>query len=42
MRKNGAGMADIKKIKEIIDPHKEPDKQFFLELLDSDKQCTYE
>lgn len=42
MRKNGAGMADIKKIKEIVDPHKEPDKQFFLDLLDSEKQWTSE
>ena len=39
---NGAGMADINKIKKIIDPHKEPDKQFFLDLLDSEKQLNYE
>ena len=35
-------MADIKKIKKIIDPHKEPDKQFFLDLLDDEKQEAYE
>ena len=35
-------MIDIKKIKRIIDPHKEPDKQFFLDLLDADKQENYE
>ena len=35
-------MADIKRIKKIIDPHKEPDKQFFLDLLDSEKQLAWE
>ena len=35
-------MADLKKIKKILDPHKEPDKQFFLDLLDNDKQVEYE
>ena len=35
-------MADIKTIKKILDPHKEPDKQFFLDLLDADKQAVCE
>ena len=35
-------MADLKKIKKILDPHKEPDKQFFLDLLDNDRQVEYE
>lgn len=35
-------MADFNTIKKIIDPHKEPDKQFFLDLLDDDKQAAYE
>lgn len=35
-------MADINKIKKLIDPHKEPDKQFFLDLLDDEKQTAYE
>lgn len=35
-------MADIKELKNLIDPHKEPDKQFFLDLLDDDKQSAYE
>ena len=35
-------MADINKIKRIIDPHKVPDKQFFLDLLDADKQTACE
>ena len=35
-------MADLNKIKKIIDPHKEPDKQFFLDLLDGDRQTAYE
>ena len=35
-------MADYNKIKKIIDPHKEPDKHFFLDLLDADKQTAYE
>ncbi len=35
-------MADIEDIKKIIDPHKEPAKQFFLDLLDYDKQWDYE
>ena len=35
-------MADFKRIKKLIDPHKEPDKQFFLDLLDVQKQESYE
>ena len=35
-------MIDIKRIKKIIDPHKEPNKQFFLDLLDKDKQEAFE
>lgn len=35
-------MPDIKLLKNLIDPHKEPDKQFFLDLLDGDKQRAYE
>ncbi|MCD8041072.1 MAG: AAA family ATPase [Clostridia bacterium] len=35
-------MADFKKVKNLINPHKEPDKQFFLDLLDDDKQLSYE
>lgn len=35
-------MTDIREIKKIIDPHKEPTKQFFLDLLDSEKQWSYE
>ena len=35
-------MADFKSLKNSINPHKEPDKQFFLELLDGDKQWEYE
>ncbi|MCD7729824.1 MAG: AAA family ATPase [Clostridia bacterium] len=35
-------MADYKQIKKLIEPHKEPDKQFFLDLLDDDKQLEYE
>ena len=41
-QKTGARMADIKTIKKILDPHKEPDKQFFLDLLDVDKQAVCE
>ncbi|MCD8286853.1 MAG: UvrD-helicase domain-containing protein [Clostridia bacterium] len=35
-------MADIEKLKNFISPHKEPDKQFFMDLLDMDKQVEYE
>ncbi len=35
-------MPDLKMLKNLIDPHKEPDKQFFLDLLDADKQRAYE
>lgn len=35
-------MTDIEEIKNLIDPHKEPDKQFFLDLLDENKQNAAE
>ena len=35
-------MADLKELKNLIDPHKEPDKQFFLDLLDQNKQGAAE
>lgn len=35
-------MADIQTLKNLIDPHKEPDKQYFLDLLDGDKQWQAE
>ncbi len=35
-------MADLEQLKRILDPHKTPDKQFFLDLLDGDKQREYE
>lgn len=35
-------MADFKTVKNLIEPHKEPDKQFFSDLLDSEKQQAYE
>lgn len=35
-------MADFKTVKNLIEPHKEPDKQFFSDLLDSKKQQAYE
>ena len=35
-------MADFKTVKNLIDPHKEPDKQFFSDLLDGEKQQAYE
>ncbi len=35
-------MTDIEEIKHLIDPHKEPDKQFFLDLLDENKQNAAE
>ncbi len=35
-------MADYKKLKNSINPHKEPDKSFFLDLLDGEKQWNYE
>lgn len=35
-------MADLKDIKNLIDSHKEPTKEFFLDLLDGDKQREYE
>ena len=35
-------MADFKELKNLIDPHREPDKQFFSDLLDDDKQSAFE
>ena len=35
-------MAEFKDVKNLINPEKEPDKQFFLDLLDDDKQRVYE
>ncbi len=35
-------MADLNDIKKIIDPHKRPDKRFFLDMLDGAKQKAYE
>jgi len=35
-------MTDFQKLKNLIDPKKQPDKQFFLSLLDADEQHRYE
>ncbi len=35
-------MADLNEIKNLINSHKQPDKQFFLSLLDADEQRAYE
>jgi len=35
-------MTDFEALKNLINSHKQPDKQFFLELLDSEKQMAYE
>jgi DNA helicase IV len=35
-------MTDFNAIKNLIEPKKQPDKAFFLELLDYDAQCEYE
>jgi len=35
-------MADFKKLKNLIDPHKQPTAEFFGDLLDGDKQRAYE
>jgi DNA helicase-2/ATP-dependent DNA helicase PcrA len=35
-------MTDYKELKNLIAPNKQPDKQFFLDLLDVDKQRVYE
>lgn len=35
-------MSDFKSLKNSIDPHREPTKQFFMDLLDADKQRAYE
>lgn len=35
-------MIDFEKLKNLIDPHKEPDREYFLDLLDGDKQFVYE
>ena len=42
LRRHGIFMADIKDIKKILSPSKQPDKQFYLDLLDTDKQRAYE
>lgn len=35
-------MTDIKELKNLINPHKTADKQFYLDLLDSEKQVQWE
>lgn len=35
-------MPDFKSLKNSIDPHREPTRQFFMDLLDADKQRAYE
>ena len=35
-------MADIRKLKNLINPKKNADKQFYLDLLDEDKQRAWE
>ena len=35
-------MIDFERLKNLINPQKSPDKQFFLDLLDGEKQLTYE
>lgn len=35
-------MSDYKEVKNLISPHKNPDKQFYLDLLDADKQLVCE
>lgn len=35
-------MGDFEKFKSLIDPHRQPDKQFFCDLLDDEKQRLYE
>ena len=35
-------MADIRELKKILSPSKQPDKQFYLDLLDGEKQRAYE
>ena len=35
-------MLDFNSAKNLIEPHKQPDKNFFLDLLDGDKQTEYE
>ncbi len=35
-------MTDFEKLKNLIDPHKEPTREFCLDLLDADKQTLYE
>lgn len=35
-------MINLDELKKLIDPHKEPDKQFFLDLLDGEKQTSAE
>ena len=38
----GFFMIDFKLAQNLIDPHKQPDKKFFLDLLDGDRQTEYE
>lgn len=35
-------MTDFEELKNLIDSHKQPDKEFFLDMLDEDKQLGYE
>ena len=35
-------MTEFEKLKNSIDPHKTPDRQFYLDLLDAEKQKEYE
>lgn len=35
-------MTDFDELKNLIEPHKNPDKRFFLDLADADKQFSYE
>ncbi len=35
-------MTDFEELKNLIDPHKQADKEFFLNLLDEENQITYE
>ena len=46
MRRGGAGeiMAEMRyeQLQKLIASHKEPDRQFYLDLLDEDKQRAYE
>ena len=35
-------MADINELRKIIEPHRQPDRQFYLDLLDEDRQRQWE